>query len=294
MATAIVTLPEPQARALAATYAAAVARRRWRGAAALAVTALLVVLSCYMAEVRPATFYDNIQNFSNYIVAILPHLTLANFSADMKAWFWNLPKWLALLGETLLIAYLGTLAGAFGAFCLCFLASANLNSSYALRFAARRFLEFCRTVPEIVFALLFVIAFGLGPMVGVFALAIHTTGALGKLFAEVVENNDMKPIEGLRATGASWFAVVRFGALPQVLAGFVSYALLRFEINVRSAGVMGFVGAGGIGMEFLVAIRNFYYSDVSAILVLIIITVCLIDFFTERLRHTLISIGAPR
>ena len=130
----------------------------------------------------------------------------------------------------------------------------------------RRLLEFARTVPGIVFALIFVIAFGLGPMAGVLAIAIHSTGALGKLFSEIVENADMKPVEGVRSTGASWLSCMRFAVLPQVSAGYASYALLRFEINVREASVMGFVGAGGIGQELVVAIRKFYYSDVSAIL----------------------------
>ena len=126
---------------------------------------------------------------------------------------------------------------------------------------------------------------GLGPLPGVLALAIHTMGALGKLFSEVVENIDMKPVEGVTATGASWVQTVRFAVLPQVLSNFVSYGLLRFEINVRGAAVMGFVGAGGIGQDLLEAIRKFYYSDVSAILVLIIVTVAVIDLLTERIRH---------
>ena len=291
MASAIPVLPEAQVAALTRAYASAVAAKRARILLGLAFLGVLVLASGWMAEVRPGTFVSNIQNFTNYVGAILPPLTLANLPADLAAWYWNLPKWLALLGETLLIAYLGTVAGTVGAFCLCFFASANLVRSPTLRFLARRFLEFCRTVPEIVFALLFVIAFGLGPMVGVLALAIHTVGALGKLFAEIVENIDMKPVEGLTAAGASWPQTIRFAVVPQVLASFASYALLRFEINVRSAGVMGFVGAGGIGMEFLVAIRNFYYSDVSAILLLIIVTVVLIDLGTERLRHALMAVA---
>jgi len=144
-----------------------------------------------------------------------------------------------------------------------------------------------RTVPGIVFALIFVIAFGLGPMAGVLAIAIHSTGALGKLFSEIVENADMKPVEGVRSTGASWTSCMRFAVLPQVAAGYASYALLRFEINVREASVMGFVGAGGIGQELVVAIRKFYYSDVSAILVTIIITVFVIDITTGWLRGKL-------
>src|SRR5437868_2637230 len=138
-----------------------------------------------------------------------------------------------------------------------------------------------------VFALIFVIAFGLGPMAGVFALAIHSAGALGKQFAEIVENIDMKPLEGIRASGGNWFATMRFAVLPQVTAGFAGYSLLRFEINVREASVMGFVGAGGIGQELVVAIRKFYYSDVSAILLLIIATVFLIDIGTGWMRGRL-------
>jgi phosphonate transport system permease protein len=149
-------------------------------------------------------------------------------------------------------------------------------------------------VPEIVFALVFVVAFGLGPTPGVLALAIHTMGALGKQFAEVVENIDMKPVEGVTAAGGSFAQTVRFAVLPQVMAGFVSYALLRFEINVRGAAVMGFVGAGGIGMDLMEAIRKFYYSDVSAILVLVIATVVAIDLATERVRHRLIGLEHGR
>ena len=142
------------------------------------------------------------------------------------------------------------------------------------------------------FALLFVVAFGLGPMPGVLALAIHTMGALGKLFAEVVENIDMKPVEGATATGANLVSTIRFAVLPQVISNFASYALLRFEINVRGAAVMGFVGAGGIGQDLMEAIRKFYYSDVSAILLLIIVTVMVIDLAHRAAAARLDRTGA--
>ncbi|MGY2047131.1 phosphonate ABC transporter, permease protein PhnE [Methylobacterium sp. JK268] len=285
----IAPLEPAKALALAGAYEAAVAGARRRSLAVLAVLLLLAVLAGWMAEVRPLTFVENIANFTSYLGQITPSLGLATLPADLAAWYWGLPKWLGLLGETLLMAYLGTLFGGLAAFVLCFLASANLVRSRALCFVTRRGLEVFRTVPEVVFALIFVIAFGLGPMVGVLALAIHTAGALGKLFAEVVENIDMKPVEGLTASGATWVETVRFAVVPQVLSNFASYALLRFEINVRGAGVLGFVGAGGIGQEFLVAIRNFYYTDVSAILLMIIATVICIDVGTERLRHRLLG-----
>ena len=154
----------------------------------------------------------------------------------------------------------------------------------------RRFCELCRTVPLLVYALLFVLAFGLGPMAGVLAVAIHTFGALGKLFAEVVENIDMKPVEGVSATGASWTSPCATARCRRSLSNFVSYTLLRFEINVRESAVMGFVGAGGIGQDLIEAIRKFYYSDVSAILVLVLVTVAIIDMLTSRVRHRLIGL----
>lgn len=293
MARAISILPEHQLAGLTQRYKSEIGRKRLVTLGCLAVLLVLVVLSASFAEVRPATFFGNLGNFTSYVGRTVPDLHWATLGADIRAWYWNLDGWAKLLGETILIAYLGTLMGGVAAFALCFLASANLVSSPSLRFGARRLLEFCRTVPEIVFALFFVIAFGLGPMAGVLALAIHTAGALGKLFAEVVENADMKPFEGVLSGGASWVQAVRFAIVPQILPGFASYSLLRFEINVRGAGVMGFVGAGGIGQEFLVAIRNFYYTDVSAILLMIIATVVVIDLVTEKIRHRLIGFEAP-
>ena len=287
-------LPPERAAALAADYGRAVAGTRRRSWAFLAVIGLLALLSGLMAEVRPLVLAENIGNFTAYLGRLLPPLTLGHLRGDVAEWYWGLPKWAALLGETLLMAYLGTLLGGACALLLCFGAAANLARTRTGCFLARRTLEILRTVPEIVFALLFVIAFGLGPMVGVLALALHTTGALGKLFSEVVENIDMKPVEGLTASGASRIAAIRFGVLPQVASNFASYGLLRFEINVRGAGVMGFVGAGGIGQELLVAIRNFYYTDVSAILLMLVVTVMAIDLGTERLRHHLIGSEGAR
>ena len=217
-------------------------------------------------------------------------MRFSNLRADLAEWFWNWDGWLWLLAETLLVAYVATFLGATIAFVLCFCATKNLCRYAFVRGAVRRALEFCRTVPDLVFALLFVYALGLGPIPGVLAIAIHTAGALGKQFAEVVENIDMKQVEGVRATGANWFEQVGFGALPQVLSNFVSYTLLRFEINVRGASVMGFVGAGGLGKELLGSIRQIYYADVSAILLMIIVTVFVIDVLTEKMRHRLIGV----
>jgi phosphonate transport system permease protein len=283
----VTQLPEAQVRPLLAAYAAQVRARRWQSLLALALLAAAVALSSVSAEVSPVRFFANIGNFTSYIWRLCHLDSGALVWTNPAEWFWGLGRWLRLLGETLLMAYVGTILGSAGAFFLSFLAAANVAPSRWLRIAVRRFCELCRTVPELVFALIFVIAFGLGPVGGVLALAIHCLGALGKLFAEVVENIDMKPVEGVHATGAPWHVAMRYGALPQVLPTFVSYALLRFEINVREASVMGFVGAGGIGQELVVAIRKFYYSDVSAILVTIIVTVFVIDIGSGWIRGRL-------
>jgi phosphonate transport system permease protein len=298
MSTALPRLPDERLATLARTYREAQAAKRARSLAFAAVLAALVVLSAFVAEVDLAEFIANLGNFFSYFDRILTFdsgpATGQRVWTDPVEWLWGLDKWLALLGETLLVAYVGTLLGGIAAFLLCFLTAANLMPNRLLRGAVKRYLEFCRTVPEIVFALIFVIAFGLGPVPGVLAIAIHTMGALGKLFSEVVENIDMKPVEGVISTGANWAEAIRFAVIPQVLSNFASYSLLRFEINVRGASVMGFVGAGGIGQDLIEAIRKFYYADVSAILLLIILTVVLIDLGTERLRHALIGMEERR
>ncbi|MBR0900373.1 phosphonate ABC transporter, permease protein PhnE [Bradyrhizobium tropiciagri] len=287
MATAISILPAQQLAALNDAYRKAIARKRLKATLATAVFCAALVIAALGAEVNLRTFFTYFGNFLSYFDRILTLDSGARVWTDPLEWFWGLKKWLRLLGETLLISYVGTLTGAVFAFALNFFAAQNTSPGPWVRFIIRRLLEFARTVPGIVFALIFVIAFGLGPMAGVLAIAIHTTGALGKLFAEIVENADMKPVEGIRSTGASWLSCMRFAILPQVSAGYASYALLRFEINVREASVMGFVGAGGIGQELVVAIRKFYYSDVSAILVTIIVTVFIIDISTGWLRGRL-------
>ncbi|WP_407155757.1 phosphonate ABC transporter, permease protein PhnE [Bradyrhizobium sp. STM 3557] len=287
MSSAISLLPGPQLAALNDAYRRAVGRRRLRILISAALFIVVLLVACIGAEVNLKTFFTYFGNFVSYFDRILKLDDGTRVWTNIPEWFWGLRKWLKMLGETLLISYVGTLLGTVCAFCLNFLAAENTSPVPWLRFVVRRLLEFARTVPGIVFALIFVMAFGLGPMAGVLAIALHTTGTLGKLFSEVVENADMRPVEGIRSTGANWLSSMRFAVLPQVIAGYASYTLLRFEINVREASVMGFVGAGGIGQELLVAIRKFYYSDVSAILVLVVVTVFLIDIGTGWLRGRL-------
>ena len=296
MPTTLPRLPDDRLRELLALHATALRRTRLRVVLAAALLVTIVAAAGWFANVDLVKMVGRIGTVGDYFARILV-FDGGDYSGRFVLvapgeWMWGWVKWTRLIVDTLLIAYVGTLLGAIGGFFLSFLAATNLGRSAWIRVSVKRFLEVCRTVPELVFALIFVIAFGLGALPGVLALAIHTTGALGKLFTEVVENIDMRPVEGTTASGASWWQTVRFAAVPQVLANFASYALLRFEINVRGASVMGFVGAGGIGQDLIEAIRKFYYADVSAILVLIIATVMVIDLLTERLRHRFVDVRA--
>lgn len=282
-------LPETRVRPLLDAHDAHARAERRRILAGGALLLALALLAGWVAEIRPALLWERGGQFFAYLDRTLTLDTGARAWTDGGEWFWGLSRWLGQLGDTILMAYVGTLIGAVGGFVLGLLSAANLVRAAWLRFAVKRVLEFCRTVPEVVFALVFVLAFGLGPLAGVLAIAIHSLGALGKLFSEVVENIDMKPVEGAVAAGATWPQMARFAVVPQVLAGFASYALLRFEVNVRGASVLGFVGAGGIGQDLVEAVRKFYYSDVSAILLLIVATVMVIDLLTSALRRRLLE-----
>ncbi|PWB81478.1 MAG: phosphonate ABC transporter, permease protein PhnE [Methylocystaceae bacterium] len=277
-----------------AAYSSETRRRRARRALT-AIAVLLVLILCAVAEdIEPNIFFARIGHLGDYVVRLFHLESGAAVFTDPAEWFWNWRAWSALLGETLLIAYAATVIGATIAFVASFLAAQNLTRSRLVPFLTRRFLEICRTVPDIVFALVFIFAFGLGALPGVLALALHTAGSLGKLFRELVENIDLKPVDALTATGANFWQVIRFAVWPQVASNYVGYGLLRFEMNVRGATVVGFVGAGGIGQDLVAAIRKFYYTDVSAILVMIIVTVFVIDLTTERLRHRLLDLGEAR
>ncbi|MBX9988957.1 phosphonate ABC transporter, permease protein PhnE [Phreatobacter oligotrophus] len=294
MSHTVQSLPDHQLAPLARAYAEAVSAKRRQVLIGLVLFVGAFIVAGIVADVKPATFFTNLWRFTDYLGRIFT-LEQGPYAGrfvlfDVVEWMWGFDKWLKLLWETILIAYVGTLSGAIGGFVFSFLSARNLTPNSTIGFLAKRWLEFCRTVPEIVFALIFVVAFGLGPLAGLLAIAVHTFGALGKQFAEVAENIDMKPLDGLTATGATWTERMRFAVLPQVMSNYASYALLRFEVNVRGAAVMGFVGAGGIGQDLVEAIRKFYYADVSAILVLIVLTVMLIDLGTERLRHRFIGL----
>jgi len=152
----------------------------------------------------------------------------------------------------------------------------------------RRVMDMCRSINELVFAMLFVVAVGLGPFAGVLALWVHTTGILAKLFAEAVEAIDPSPVEGIRATGARGIEEIAYGVIPQVMPLWVSFSLYRFESNVRSASVIGLVGAGGIGQVLWEIIRAFEFRQTCAIMIVIVISVSLIDAASQQLRRAFI------
>ncbi|WP_158969758.1 phosphonate ABC transporter, permease protein PhnE [Chachezhania sediminis] len=265
--------------------------RRKRGWTLLfgAILALLVALSAYQGEVSWSKLVNGLPRLGTYIGRILPDLSLRSLGPDLADWMWNLPTWLSLLFDTLLIAFVSTVMGAVIGFFLSFPATRNLGFGPVTAQVVRRFLELLRTVPELVFALFFVFAFGLGPMAGVLAITLHTAGVLGKMFAEINETVSDRSLEGIVAAGATRDQVIRLGVVPQVAPAFISYVLLRFEINVRAASVIGFVGAGGIGQELMFVINQFIYHDISAILALLILTVALVDIVSEAIRHRIIS-----
>ena len=238
---------------------------------------------------------DGFPRLSDYIVKILPNLDInlilenSKTEGSIQYWYFNFKKYAALLYETFNMAVLATLMGFIFALILSFLSAKNITPNIYSYHLVKRILEFLRGVPEIIFAILFVWALGVGPLAGIIAITIHTTGALGKLFSEVHENADLKTCEAIRSHGGNWVSEMRYGIIPKVLPNIISYALLRFEINIRASTVIGFVGAGGIGQELYLVINFNYYEEVSAIILLIILTVITIDISSGRIRQKIIG-----
>jgi phosphonate transport system permease protein len=199
---------------------------------------------------------------------------------DWDAYAWEMV-------ETVQIAVWGTALAVLFGMPFAILSSANVCPAWVVH-SVRRMMDAFRAINEIVFALLFVVAVGLGPRAGVLALAVHNIGIIAKLFSEAVEAIDPRPVEGIRATGASRLQEVIFGVVPQVMPLWSSYTLYRFETNVRSATVLGIVGAGGIGHSLYENIRSFQYSATAAIIIIVVLTVMLIDIVSSRIRKSLV------
>ncbi len=284
-----------------AKFETAYARHR-RGAVARALFGWLLflvvlVVAAWVSQLSVGRLTDGVGRLGDFLQQMLPRLERDKLFEDAKAegslayWFYGFQKWSRLLSQSIEIAVLATVLGFAGAFLLSFAAARRPETSAAITWIVRRFLEACRTLPELVIALIFVFAFGIGPLAGVLAITIHTIGALGKLFSEAHENADGGPIEGVTAAGGGWLSRMRFGVLPQTLPNLSSYALLRFEINVAASSAIGVVGAGGIGMELRSAIDFQAYQDALAIILMVVALIFVIDLVSERLR-TVIAPGA--
>jgi phosphonate transport system permease protein len=241
----------------------------------LAVAATLLAWAWHGAEIRPLALWTDGGNL----------LTLAGdfFPPDFSDWRLYLGEMLT----TLQIALWGTAAAVFWAVPLGIMSSENVAPWWICQ-PVRRLMDACRAINEMVFAMLFVVTVGLGPFAGVLALGVHTTGVLAKLFSEAVEAIDPHPVEGIRATGAGWLAEICFGILPQVFPLWISFTLYRFESNVRSATVVGMVGAGGIGVLLWEVIRGFLFRETCAIMIIVVGAVTIFDILSQRLRKMVI------
>lgn len=239
--------------------------------------ALVLVLagSWQGADMRPLDLVRDAGNMAEYGADFFP--------PDFRDWRLYVEEMIV----TLQIAVWGTALAVVTAVPLALLASSNIVPWWVYQ-PVRRLMDACRAINEMVFAMLFVVAVGLGPFAGVLALWIHTAGTLAKLFSEAVEAIDPQPVEGIRATGARALHEIVYGVVPQVMPLWISFTLYRFEANVRSASVVGMVGAGGIGVVLWEIIRGFQYAETAAVMLIIIVTVSLIDLLSASIRKLLI------
>ncbi|PHP68771.1 phosphonate ABC transporter, permease protein PhnE [Zhengella mangrovi] len=312
MATVDNTTPLSEAgRVIETHWREMTSRRRLYTWGGLAVVLLALSGSLWFAnETNAGKFFDRLPYFFDFFIDLAPRDALEPFRAlfdlpspyDDGSFKYNYPEgrvvltsWLYVpeyfykMLETLNIALLSTLIGFTFGFLLCFLAAKNLNSNRWLRGTVRRIMEFLRAFPEIVIAGFFVAILSIGPIPAIIAVSIHTVGALGKMFFEVVENADMKAEEGLRAVGASWVERVGYAIVPQVMPNFMSYFLLRLEINVRASTIIGAVGGGGIGEALRLSISRGHEAKTIAIIFLLFTTIVAVDQFSAWLRRRLVG-----
>ena len=239
------------------------------------LAAAVLAWSWQGAEMNPAALVRDSGNMATLAADFFP--------PDFKDWRFYLAEMLV----TVQIAVWGTVLAVVCSVPFGLLASENVAPSW-VRLPVRRLMDALRAINEMVFAMLFVVAVGLGPFAGVLALWLHTTGVLAKLFSEAVEAIDPRPVEGIRATGAHPLEEIAFGVIPQVMPLWISYSLYRFESNVRSATVVGIVGAGGIGVVLWELIRGFYFTQTCAVMIVVVLAVSTIDVVSTRLRRLFI------
>jgi phosphonate transport system permease protein len=215
---------------------------------------------------------------------------MADFVARMVPPNWGFMQRLARpVFETIQLAVWGTLFSIVLALPLCFFAARNLTPSVLMFHVARQVFNVVRGINELIFALIFVAAVGLGPFAGVLALSVHGAGMLGKFFAEAIEEADPGPVEALRATGAGPLQVIVFAILPQALPAWIAATLYRLETNLRAATILGMVGAGGIGFELYSSLKLFQYEDTATCVIVILAMVMTADYASSRLRARILA-----
>ncbi len=265
---------------------------RWLPFATAAVVGFLVVWSARGTGVDLALLLsDGPHAILSYAMRLFPPDLSRDFLADTA---------MGAL-ETLAISIMGSVLSVVVACAVVFFASANLMYAgvlfereqtglfrrglrLSIYLGAKSLLNILRSIPEIVWATVFVFVVGLGPFPGVLALGMHNGGVLGKLFGEVLENVDRRPIEALQATGASRFQILMYGILPQAIPHCLSYSLYRWEVNIRAAAILGLVGAGGLGQRIHIAVSLFLESQLLTLLAAIYVVVTLVDYLSAFLR----------
>jgi phosphonate transport system permease protein len=235
----------------------------------------LFIVSWHSAEVSPQTLWQGLPRLGDWLERMFP----PDFS--------ELPTFLIATWETLAIAIVGTVIAIFLAIPLAIIVARNLTPIPKIAIVLRAFLNLLRGIDTAIFALFFVSVVGLGPFAGVLGVALHTTGSMAKLYAEVLETIPLEPIEAIKATGADSVRTFAFAVIPEALPGLASISLYLWEFNVRSSVILGIVGAGGIGYELLVSLKLLDFGRLSTILLLILLMVSLIDAASARLRKQL-------
>lgn len=283
--------PEPGSRPVPAApreaYLDMVRRKRMYGGILVVIFIAVMASGWSLAEERNAGgFLEGLGHVFDFPSEVLSEAWEKR--ALLPAIFWGQ---VPALIETLNIAAVATLLGALAAMSLSLLATRGLARWPRLIPLFRRTMDGFRAIPEIVIALVLIYVLGGGPVPAVIAIAIHTAGALGKLFSEAAENADLKPVEGLASVGANWSQRMWLGVIPQVAPNWLSYALLRFEINVRASAILGFVGEGGIGQDLKIAMQwgQGRYDEVVAIFALLFVTIVVIDQISDRYRQKLVK-----
>lgn len=264
--------------AMRTRYASQFAPAPWTGRLLVAAALVLLVFGLWHLGFSATRFLNGLGSLGKLVVLMVPP------EWGDTATLWRFTK---SLGETVAIAFLGTLIAACIALPLSLVAAHNTTVSRLLRFFTRRGFDTLRGVDTLVWALIWVNVVGLGPFAGVLAIAISDIGSLGKLFSEAMEASDQRAVEGITASGGSRLHSIRFGLLPQVAPVLIGQCLYYFESNTRSATIIGIVGAGGIGLQLSEQIRTLEWQTVCFIIILILLTVSLIDLISSRLRSAI-------